>query len=282
MRKAFSALFLVAILFTAVDAGAAGTLDKIKKSGVIVIGHRVSSVPFSHVGADGKPMGYSVDLCLRIAEAVEDRLGMKGLKIDFVPVNPQNRMERVADGTVDLVCGSSTHTLGRRAKVDFTLTTFVAGTKLLVRKNSGIGEIEDLNGKTVALTKGTTNVGIVKSVVTQQGLSIRVLLVKDHGDGFKALESGRADAYATDDILLYGLAAKAPSPGDYAVVGRFLSFDPYAIMLRRNDSAFRLVADQTLAGLFRSGEIKDIYRNWFGISMNRMLETQVFLQAFPE
>jgi len=270
-----------------------GTLKKIKESGTMVLGHRESSVPFAYVGPEGKPIGYSMDICMKVVDAVKAELGMDKLEVKYVPVTPQTRIPLIANGNINVECGSTTNNLTRQQQVDFALTTFITGTKLLVKKKSGIKEVEDLKGKAIALAQGTTNERAIKETVAKLKIpDVKILNVKDHAEGFLALETDRVDAYSTDHILLFGLISKAKNPADYAVVGRFLSFDPYALMLPRDDSALRLVVNKTLAVLFRSGEIDKMYDKWFmqpipggaplNVPMGDTLKTNFDVQAFPE
>jgi len=261
-----------------------GTLDKIKESGEIVLGHRESSVPFAYLDSNQKAVGYSIDLCLKIVEAVEAELG-KELKIKYVPVNPKTRIALMANGTIDLECGSTTNNLTRQQQVEYLPVTFITGTKLLVRKDSGIKTIADLGGKAIALAQGTTNERAVKAAVEAAGLDVKVLPVRDHAEGMLSLETDRVDAYSTDHILLFGLISKSKKPDDYAVVGDFLSFDPYAIMVRRDDSAFELVGKKALAEVMRSGEILDIYSKWFdpiGVPADDLLKAAFKIGGLPE
>ena len=240
-----------------------GTLAKIDEAGEIVIGHRETSIPFSWIESDGEPRGYSVDLCLKIADAVKETLGKPDLGIRFVPVPPQTRIPLLANGTIDIECGSTTNKLSRQEQVAYLPVTFITGTKLLVKSGSGVETLDDLSGKRIALAQGTTNERVIKAAIEAGGLDVDVLNVKDHAEGFLSLETDRVDAYSTDHILLYGLITRARDPENYEVVGDFLSYDPYAIMVRRDDSAFQLLGTRVLADLFRSGEIRDIYAKWF-------------------
>lgn len=261
-----------------------GTLEKIKQSGEIVIGHRESSVPFSYLDDNQKPVGYSIDLCMKIVDAVSRELG-QDISVRYVPVNPKTRIALMANGTIDLECGSTTNNLTRQEQVEYLPTTFVTGTKLLVRKDSGIDDVSDLDGKAVALAQGTTNERAVKAAIENGGLDVKVLPVRDHAEGMLALETDRVDAYSTDHILLFGLISKSKNPDDFAVVGDFLSFDPYAIMVRRNDSAFELVGKKALAEVFRSGEIYEIYSKWFddlGVPADDLLKAAFTLGGLPE
>lgn len=295
MLKKTLALAAAGAVLCSFSANAAdyGTLQKIKETGVIVVGHRESSVPFAYIGPDQKPIGYSMDLCMKVVDAVKEELGMDKLDIKLVPVTPQTRIPLIANGNINIECGSTTNNLTRQKQVDYAYTTFITGTKLLVKKGSGIKEVEDLAGKAIALAQGTTNERAVKNAIKDLGIAdVKVLNVKDHAEGFLALETDRVDAYSTDHILLFGLISKAKSPADYEVVGRFLSFDPYALMLPRDDSAMRLVVNRTLASLFRSGEILKIYNKWFmedipggsalKVPAGEVLETNFAVQAFPK
>ncbi|AAV95903.1 amino acid ABC transporter substrate-binding protein [Ruegeria pomeroyi] len=261
-----------------------GTLAKIDASGEIVIGHRESSVPFAYLDENQKPVGYSIDLCMKIVEAVSAELG-KELSIKYVPVNPKTRIALMANGTIDLECGSTTNNLTRQEQVEYLPTTFITGTKLMVRKGSGISSVADLDGKAVALAQGTTNERAVKAAIETMGLDVKVLPVRDHAEGMLSLETDRVDVYATDHILLFGLIAKSKTPDAFEVVGDFLSFDPYALMVRRDDSAFELVGKKALAAVFRSGEIDAIYAKWFdplGVGQTDLLKAAFQLNALPE
>jgi len=250
----------------AVDGKAAelyGTLKKINESGVINMGHREASVPFAYMGPDGNPVGYTVELCYRIIDRIKDTLKMPNLDVNLVPVTSQTRIPLLANGTIDIECGSTTKNLTRSKQIDYLAVTFITGTKLGVKKGSGINEIEDLDGKAVALSLGTTNEKAIKRIAQQKGLNIKYLMVKDHPQAWLALETDRVDAYATDHSLLAGLITSSKDPSKYEIVGRFLSYDPYSIMVRRDDSAMRLVGNSVLADLMRSGEILKIYDKWF-------------------
>jgi glutamate/aspartate transport system substrate-binding protein len=263
-------------------------LKRIKERGSINMGHRESSVPFSYIGQDGKPQGYSVDLCMKFIDAVKAELEMPNLEVNLVPVTSQTRIALMANGTIDLECGSTTNNLTRQKQVDYLSTTFITGTKIASKKGSGITEIEDLEGKTVALSLGTTNEKAIKRVAKEKGINFKTLMVKDHPQGWLAVETGRADAYASDDVLLYGLVSKSKNPADFQVTGRFLSFDPYGIMVPQNDSLYRRIGTVTLADLMRSGEAHKIYDKWFnpgptGINMpmSDTLRTAFEIQALP-
>ncbi|MEH6814351.1 MAG: amino acid ABC transporter substrate-binding protein [Motiliproteus sp.] len=261
-----------------------GTLKKIYDSGTIVVGHRESSVPFSYLNKAQEPVGYSIDLCKEIVDEVSMELG-KAINVEYVPINSKTRIPLLENGSIDIECGSTTNNLTRQKQINFTHVTYITGTKLLVKKDSGIKEVEDLAGKKIALAQGTTNERIIKKVAKEKGIDIKVLPVKDHSQGFSALKTGQVDAYSSDDILLYGLITKANKLADYKVTGRFLSYDPYALMVRKDDSAFQLVANRRLSELFRNGKIDRIYNKWFmdlGVGMSKMLQFAIQIQTLPQ
>jgi glutamate/aspartate transport system substrate-binding protein len=261
------------------------TLKKIADRGAIVIGHREASVPFSYLDQNQKPIGFSIDLCLKIADAVKEELKRPDLKINYVPVTPQTRFALLANGTVDLECGSTTNTFSRQSQAAFTFTTFITGTKLLVRANSGIKSVDDLGGKTLVVLPGTTNEQALKAYIEQKRMNTRIINVREHAEALLAMETDRADAYGSDDVLLYGSRARAKNPDQYVVVGEFLTFDPYAIMVPRNDSGFATVADKAIARMFRDGSFMQAYKKWFdpiGMPLNPLLEAATRLQALPD
>ena len=272
------------------DKGASApidTLKHIKDTGAITIGVREASVPFSFIDAQKQPQGYSIDLCLKIADAVKTELKMPRLDVRFLPVTSGNRIAMVKDGKVDLECGSTTNTRDRQKDVAFAYTTFVAGIKMLAKKSSNITSVEDLRGKTVVVTKGTTSEKMLKQLNEDRVLKLTILETTDHNESFAAVADGRAVAFPMDDILLYGLISKAAKPDDFAVVGRYLSVEPYGIMLRKDDPAFERLVDKTLNDLFQSGEVKRIYARWFAtreltVPMNQYLkEAFVIPNTYP-
>jgi glutamate/aspartate transport system substrate-binding protein len=262
-----------------------GTLKKIKESGTITIGHNADSPPFSFIGPDGKPQGYSIDLCMKIVEAVKAELKMDKLEVKFLPVIGTTRIPLLLNGTTDINCATTTNTLTRQRQVDFLDTMFITGNRILTKKDSGIHDLEDLKGKRVTVNQGTTNEQIIKALDAKLNLGIRFLDTKDQPQGWLALETGRSDAHVTDEVVEYGLIAKAKNPEQYEVVGRLLSYDPYAILIRRDDSAFRLVGNRALISLFRSGEINEIYDKWLlpiNMPMSDMLKTVFAAESIPE
>jgi len=262
-----------------------GTLKKIKDSGTIVIGHNEDSPPFASFDANGQPQGYSIDLCNRIADGVKTELKMDNLTVKYQAVNGQTRTPLLVNGTVDLVCATTTNNFSRQRQVDFLNTMFVTGNRLLVKKDSGIKEIEDLKGKVVSANQGTTNEKVLTELNQKLNLGITILPTKDQPQAWVALETGRTDAHMTDEVVEFGLINKAKDPSAYEVTGRLLSFDPYAIVVRRDDSAFRMVANHVLANLFRSGEIETIYKKWMdpiGMPLSNNLKVLFAMQAIPE
>lgn len=239
------------------------TLKKIKSAGTISIGHREASVPFAYMDKDGKPIGYTLDICLKIVDEIKKELKMPDLKMKFVPTTSQTRIPLIANGTIDMECGSTTNNLTRAKQVDFLPVTFITGTKIMIKKGSGIKDIEDMKGKTVGLSLGTTNEKAFKAVAEKLGIKVNYVMVKDHPQGMLNMESGRTDAYASDDVLLYGMISASKNPSQWDVVGRFHSYDPYGIMIPRNDSDYRLLATRVIADLMRSGEMQKIYDKWF-------------------
>ena len=281
---------LVLLLFTVAASAAqaqelSGTLKKIKDSNTISLGVRETSLPFSYLDDQQNVIGYSIDLCNKIVDAIKTELNLPNLQVKQTPVISQTRVPLVANGTIDLECGSTTNTFTRQKQVEFSHVTFIGGTRLLVRANAGIKEVEDLKGKTVSVSQGTTNERAIKTISDQKQLGIKVLNVKDHGEGFLAVETGRVQANVSDDIQLLALAKNAKKPKDFAVVGRHLSYEPFGLMFRRNDADFKLIVNKTLSQLFRSGEIEKIYDKWFlplGAPLDDKLRTAFAIQALPE
>lgn len=250
----------------ALPAGAqelTGTLKKIKDTGVVKVGHRDASVPFSYLDDKQRPIGYGIDICMKIVDRIKAELKMPNLKVEFVPVTSQTRIPILTGGNIDMECGSTTNSMERQKQVAFAPTYFMTGTKIIVKKSSGIKGYDDLKGKTVVFTQGTTNERAMKAYNDEKKLGINFVPSKDHAESFLAVETGRAVAFPMDDILLYGLKAGAKNPNDYDVIGEFLSDDPYAIMLRKDDPAFKKLVDDTVSGIYKSGEINTIYSKWF-------------------
>ena len=263
-------MMLALVLLVAGASGAAaqsleGTLKRIKDTGTFRIGFRENSAPFSFRGTDGKPQGYSIELCERIARAAQQELRLAKLDVQYVPVTVENRADMVASGRVDIECGSTTTTLSRQEKVDFTSLTFIDGAGLLVPRASGVQGLTDLGGKRVAVIPGSTTADALRDEAQKAGVNLTVVSVPDHDKGFAALQGGQADAYASDRIILVGLLVQANAADKFGVADTQFSYEPYAFMVRRNDSAFRLVANRTLARIYRSGDIGPIFSKWFAM-----------------
>ncbi len=239
-----------------------GTLAKARETGAITIGYRESSVPFSYLNARKEPIGYSIELCRALVTAIEDAVN-KSLTTKWVPVTSDSRIDAVASGKVDLECGSTTNNLERQKRVSFSPTMFVSGTKVLVKKGSPIKSFRDLAGKKVAVTAGTTNEKTLRDLSERFKLGINLQVMRDHAESFGLVKSGQADAFATDDVLLYGLIAQDAAKADYEVVGDFLSYDPYGIMYRKGDAQLVKVINDTFQVLAEDGEIERQYKRWF-------------------
>jgi len=236
------------------------TLDKLTATQKITLGYRESSIPFSYVGADQKPVGYSVDLCTHIAADLQRQI--PNLQVQWVPVTVETRIPALLNGTIDLECGSTTKTLARQEQVDFSATTFLTGGSLLALAEAPVGV--ELRNLRIAVIPGTTTEQVLKAVVTQSSAAVQFLPVTDHAEGLAALENRTADAYASDRIILIGLALAAQNPARFALADRYFSYEPYALMLRRGDPDFRIAVNRSLARLYRTGDIIPIYRRWLG------------------
>ncbi|NQD81098.1 glutamate/aspartate ABC transporter substrate-binding protein [Pseudomonas seleniipraecipitans] len=241
-----------------------GTLKKIKESGTITLGHRDSSIPFSYFGDTSKqPVGYSHDLQLKVVDALKKQLELPDLKVRYNLVTSQTRIPLVQNGTVDLECGSTTNNVERQRQVDFSVGIFEVGTRLLTKTSSGVNDFDDLKGKNVVTTAGTTSERLLKSMNAEKKMGMNVISAKDHGESFLMLESNRAVAFMMDDALLAGEMAKAKKPDDWHVVGTPQSFEIYGCMVRKGDEGFKKVVDEAISATFASGEINDIYNKWF-------------------
>ena len=245
----------------------AQTLDKIKKDGVIVIGHRDASIPFSYLDDKQQPIGYSMDLCMKIVDAVKAELKMPSLQVKLNQVTSATRIPLMANGTVDMECGSTTNNIDRQKQVAFVTTTFVTANRLVSKKASKINTLADMKGKAIVSTSGTTNIKQITELNASRNLGMNVMAGKDHAESFLMVETGRAVAFAMDDILLYSLVASSKAPADYTITNEALSVEPYGIMIRKDDPAFKKVADGAIQALFKSGEINKIYAKWFQSSI---------------
>lgn len=266
----------------AAHAQESGTLKKIKDSGTIVLGVRDSSIPFSYLDDKQSYQGYSIDLCMKAVSAIQKHLGMSQLNVRMNPVTSATRIPLMANGTVDLECGSTTNNLERQKQVAFAPTTFVVGTRFLAKKASNINSINDLKGKTVVSTAGTTSMKLITALNGEKNMGMNLLSAKDHAESFLMVETGRAVAFLMDDILLASLAASSKNPGDYSITKDIMEVEPYGIMMRRDDPAFKKVVDQAIINVFKSGEINKIYAKWFqspippkGVNLNWPMSEQL-------
>ena len=263
--------FLLAVALTAsllaIPAARAqeltGTLKKTKDSKTVTLGYRESSIPFSYVNKVGDPIGYSIDLCNAVVDEVSKELEGVEIAVKYKKVTAETRIPAVQSGEVDLECGSTTANFERKKEVAFSPIFFVAGTKLLVPRSSGISSYLDLRDKAVVVTAGTTNEAAVRAISDKQHLGIKFLVGTDHTESFAMLKEGKADAFATDDVLLYGLVATARSGDQYQVVGEYLSYDPYGLMYRKDDRDFAAIVDRTFSRLAQSRELVQLYNKWF-------------------
>jgi glutamate/aspartate transport system substrate-binding protein len=269
---------LALIAFIALPAAAqelTGTLKKIKDTGAITIGHRDSSIPFSYYDENQKPVGYSMDICYKIVDAVKQQLKMPNLEVKLNPVTSSTRIPLMANGTIDLECGSTTNNAERKKQVDFGMTYFVVKYRYVTKKSSGMDKMTDMKGKTIVSTAGTTDIKALNELNTSDAYGMNILSAKDHAEAFLMVETGRAAAFLMDDILLSGLVANSKNPGEFHISTDSLGLEPYSLMLRRDDPQFKKLVDDTMSKLYTSGEIEKIYHKWFqspippkGINLN--------------
>ncbi|MBE2260059.1 MAG: glutamate/aspartate ABC transporter substrate-binding protein [Candidatus Accumulibacter sp.] len=263
-RVLLAAVAAVALLSApAVARDLVGTLKKIKDTGVISLGHREASIPFSYHDEKQQVIGYSQELMLKVVEAIKSDLKMTKLEIKLVPVTSANRIKLILNGSVDIECGSTTNNAERQKEVSFSNTIFIVSTRLMTRKDSGVNDFADLAGKNVVTTAGTTSERLLRQMNKEKKMNMSIISAKDHGQAFLTLETGRAVAFIMDDALLFGEMAKARHPDDWTVVGTPQSFEAYGCMLPKDDSAFKKVVDRALAKAMTSGEAEKIYAKWF-------------------
>lgn len=278
-------LAALALLLSCTGAWAqAGTLDKIKKSGIIALGHREASIPFSYLGDNRQPVGYSVELCQRVAESVKRQLGLAQLNIKWVQVVPENRMEKLISGEIDLECGSTTNTLSRQEQVAFSLLTFADGGSLMMKQGSTLKGLADMGGRTIGVVPGTTTERTLRDALSRHKVKAKTVLLKDHADGVVAVMQGKVDAYASDRVILFGLVLGSGNQKNLRLTEELFSYEPYALMMRKDDPAFRLAVDRELARLYRSEEIYAIYDRWLGVfgTPGPLLKSLYFLNGLPE
>ncbi|MBS1226923.1 MAG: amino acid transporter substrate-binding protein [Proteobacteria bacterium] len=252
-----------ALVLLSCSAQAIGTLEKITQTGTVTLGYRDSSPPFSYLNDNRRPIGYSLDLCLKVVDALKHELKRSDLAVKFAPVSSASRIAALTSGEVDLECGSTTSTAERSKQVAFTIPTFLAATRLMVRQDSGIRSLTDLAGKTVVTTKGTSSESLFDSLNQGRTLRATLLLGKDHFESFSMLEAGKADAFIMDDVLLYSLRAAAKDPAKFVITNDALTIEPLSLMLRKDDPAFKKVVDSEITRIIVQGEINAIYHKWF-------------------
>ncbi|MGB7950294.1 MAG: amino acid ABC transporter substrate-binding protein [Candidatus Binatia bacterium] len=283
-------VMLVTLLTALVLAGSAmsqdleGTLKKIKDSGVLTIGYRDAAPPFSFPGPDKRPVGYSIDICMHVASVIQKQLGIDNLKLNWVPVTAENRIDMVAEGKVDIECGTTTITLSRQERVDFSLMTFVDGGGLLAKAGTNWRGLADLTDKRIAVIPGTTTEKALSDFLKKEFITVQIVKVKDHLEGLAAVEKGSADAFASDRGTLAGIAITSKDPKRFALANIAFSYEPYGLMMRRNDPAFRLAVNRAVAGLYRSGDIVPIYERWFGMfgKPSEAIQAMYVLNGLPE
>jgi ABC-type amino acid transport substrate-binding protein len=283
-------VMLVTLLTALVLAGSAmsqdleGTLKKIKDSGVLTIGYRNAAPPFSFPGPDKRPVGYSIDICMHVASVIQKQLGIDNLKLNWVPVTAENRIDMVAEGKVDIECGTTTITLSRQERVDFSLMTFVDGGGLLAKAGTNWRGLADLTDKRIAVIPGTTTEKALSDFLKKEFITVQIVKVKDHLEGLAAVEKGSADAFASDRGTLAGIAITSKDPKRFALANIAFSYEPYGLMMRRNDPAFRLAVNRAVAGLYRSGDIVPIYERWFGMfgKPSEAIQAMYVLNGLPE
>jgi ABC-type amino acid transport substrate-binding protein len=277
-------------LALALLAGAAGvsaqdgTLDKIRQSGTITLGYREASIPFSYVGDNKQPAGYSVELCQRVAESVKRQLGLADLQVKWVQVAPDNRMAKLISGEIDLECGSTTNTLSRQEQVEFSLLTFADGGSLLMKAGTAMAGLADMGGRKIGVVPGTTTEKTLQQSLARGNVKAETVKLKDHAEGLVAVMEGKVDAYASDRVILVGLVLGSGKRKSLRLSEELYSYEPYALMLRRNDSAFRLAVNRELARLYRSEEIYAIYDRWLGVlgTPGPLLKSLYFLNGLPD
>lgn len=262
--KLFATLTALVVASSAAQAQApSGTLAKIQQTGQITLGHRDASIPFSYLDAEQKPVGYAMDLCARIVDAVRAELKMPSVKVALQPINLGNQIPLLNNGTIDIVCGPVTNTLERQKQVAFSNTIFVSSIRAAARKDENIKRFADLNGKNVALTSASTSVTLLGQREQDQKFETKKLMSPDHASSWLLVTTGRASAFVMDDILLAGMVANSAKPDDYVILDEALRVEPYGLMFRKDDPQFKALVDRTLASLVKSGEMQTLYAKWF-------------------
>jgi glutamate/aspartate transport system substrate-binding protein len=277
-------MLVVAAAAPAVAQEIRPTLGKIKETGAIQLGHRETSRPFSFLGTDGKPAGYSVDLCLQVADAIRQALKLADLKVTWVPVTPADRVSKLVKGAIDLECGSTTITFGRMEQVAFSHMVYVDGGSLLATVDSGVAAVKDLAGKRVGVIPNTTTERALTSALAAASIKAQMITVADHNEGLQGLEAGRLDVYASDHLLLAGLLGVAKNPGRLRLSSEMFSYEPYGLMMRRGDNAFQAQVNRALSAIYRSRRIVPIYERWIGpfTAVPPLVNALYLLHSWPE
>jgi len=285
MRRLIVFILLSLLCSTGSAEKLTGTLKKISDTGVFTIGYRDDAKPFSYLDSKGTPIGYSIDLCKRIAAATRESLGLSKLDLKFVKVTAKDRIAAVESGKVDIECGSTTMTLSRQEQVDFTLMTFVTGGSLLSKTSDPVRMTGDLSGKSVAVLKNTTTMEALRDYLRESLIDATVIEVNSETEGMQQLDSGKVQAFAWDQVVLIGQVLKSGNPKDFVLADDLFSFEPYAFMVRRNDAAFRLMANRSLAQLYRTEQYQPLFNKWFGsvgVRPSPVLAAMYKMQALPE
>lgn len=285
MKNTLIRISFVSTVLSAALSGnvmADSTLDKVKSTGNMTVAYRESSIPFSYLGDDGRPVGFGWEICKKIVDEVKKQTGRNDIVVASQAVTSQNRIPLLQNGTVDVECGSTTNNSERGKQVAFATNYFYTGTRFLTKTNSGIKSLADLKGKKVVSTTGTTNYQVLRNINSEQNVGFELVGAKDHADALLMVESGRADAFGMDDILLYGLRASSKDPKQLVVVGEPIQVEPYAIMLRKDDPQFKALVDGVIANLMKSGEFDKLYKKWFesnippkGINLNAPMSKEL-------
>lgn len=280
-----AALFCSGVQVQAQAQTADSTIARIKASNKVKIGVRDFSVPFSYLDANQKPTGYSVELCEAVVESLKKELNLPSLEVVMQSVDLSTRIPLIQNATIDMECGSTVNTLTRQRQVDFSYVTAVASDQLLVKASSSIKELEDLAGKVVALPNASTSLAMLTSINNKKHLNMRLMSVRDQAEGFLAVQTGRADAYITDNTILYGLRKDAKNPAEFRITGRPLSYLPYGIMVAKNNSTLLAIINRTIAEKFRNGDGKTMYDKWFGqlnMPLSPLTKAAFDINAIPE
>jgi ABC-type amino acid transport substrate-binding protein len=275
MKATHLLTIILPFLLSSLPAHGQGMLERIRASQSITVAHRDSSIPFSYLDADQKPVGYAMDLCLKIVDAIKRELKLPTLRVNYLSVTSATRIPSIAQGKAAMECGSTTNTAERRKHVDYTIAHFISSARFLVRSDAGMTKLEDLSGRNVVSTKGSTNIKTLERINGERALNMKVLEAADHGEAFAMVAQKKADAFAMDDVLLFGLRANSAQPEAFTVIGKPMTIEPYAIMLPKGDAVFKKLVDAEMRRIILSGEINAIYRKWFeqpippkGINLN--------------